>query len=97
LSTFAGVGESQSDKELESSRIQLEYGYGGRYDGGADDDYGENMRAALTAKGHDVLPLVTETARTMYGRAQIIVRNRVSGVLSAGSDPRADGCAMAAL
>jgi gamma-glutamyltranspeptidase/glutathione hydrolase len=38
--------------------------------------------------------LVTGQSRAVFGRAQIIVRDRVSGVLCAGSDGRADGCAM---
>jgi len=33
--------------------------------------------------------------RALFGRGQIIVRDRESGVLWGGSDPRADGLAMA--
>jgi hypothetical protein len=32
----------------------------------------------------------------LFGRGQIIRRDPASGVLWAGSDPRVDGCAMAA-
>lgn len=32
--------------------------------------------------------------RSMFGRGQVILREASSGVLCAGSDPRADGCAM---
>jgi len=33
-------------------------------------------------------------SRAIFGRGQIILRDTSSGVLAAGSDPRADGCAM---
>ena len=33
--------------------------------------------------------------RSLFGRGQVILRDPVTGVLTAGSDPRADGCAMA--
>ncbi|MBC8335073.1 MAG: gamma-glutamyltransferase [Anaerolineales bacterium] len=33
--------------------------------------------------------------RSLFGRGQVITRDPATGVLSAGSDPRADGCAMA--
>ncbi len=33
--------------------------------------------------------------RSLFGRGQIILRDPATGVLCAGSDPRADGCAMA--
>jgi len=32
--------------------------------------------------------------RALFGRGQVIIRNPESGVLTGGSDPRADGCAM---
>lgn len=47
----------------------------------------------LAEMGHPVYP-VTGYARAIFGRGQIILRDPVSGVLTAGSDPRADGCAM---
>jgi gamma-glutamyltranspeptidase/glutathione hydrolase len=34
-------------------------------------------------------------SRSTFGRGQVILRETDSGVLWAGSDPRADGCAMA--
>ncbi len=48
--------------------------------------------AALIKRGHPA-KLVTGWERATFGRGQVIVRER-SGVLIAGSDPRADGCAM---
>ena len=48
----------------------------------------------LKTMGHDVCANVNGYGRSVFGRAQIIVRNRKTGVLWAGSDGRADGCAM---
>jgi gamma-glutamyltranspeptidase/glutathione hydrolase len=50
-------------------------------------------RQALSAMGHSVRN-VSGLARIQFGRGQIIRRDS-SGVLWGGSDPRADGCAMA--
>lgn len=47
----------------------------------------------LAAMGHRV-SLVTGYDRATFGRGQIIRRDPETGVLCAGSDPRADGCAM---
>ncbi len=49
--------------------------------------------ARLAAMGHPVRP-VTGYARAVFGRGQIIVQDATTGVLWAGSDPRADGLAM---
>lgn len=47
----------------------------------------------LEEMGHPVYS-VNGYARALFGRGQIIIRDPSSGVLTAGSDPRADGCAM---
>ncbi|MDW8325116.1 MAG: gamma-glutamyltransferase family protein [Anaerolineales bacterium] len=47
----------------------------------------------LRARGHPVTAEVGGYARAVFGRGQII-RREPDGVLWAGSDPRADGCAM---
>jgi gamma-glutamyltranspeptidase/glutathione hydrolase len=52
--------------------------------------------AELAAMGHPVIP-VSGYGRGVFGRGQIIQRDPHSGVLWGGSDPRADGCAMALL
>ncbi|MFH1907523.1 MAG: gamma-glutamyltransferase family protein [Chloroflexota bacterium] len=49
--------------------------------------------ADLTRRGHQVQE-VTGWERVLFGRGQIILRDPESGVLTGGSDPRADGCAM---
>lgn len=49
--------------------------------------------AGLSALGHDVR-VVTGMERALFGRGQIILRDRDTGVLWGGSDPRADGLAM---
>jgi len=49
--------------------------------------------ADLTRRGHPVRE-VTGWERALFGRGQVIVRDPVTGVLTGGSDPRADGCAM---
>ena len=43
--------------------------------------------------GHPVY-LVSGYDRSLFGRGQVILRDPETGVLCAGSDPRADGCAM---
>jgi gamma-glutamyltranspeptidase/glutathione hydrolase len=48
---------------------------------------------ALEKMGHPLYE-VTGYERALFGRGQIILRDAESGVLCAGSDPRADGCAM---
>jgi gamma-glutamyltranspeptidase/glutathione hydrolase len=50
--------------------------------------------AALVEMGHPVTT-VSGHERALFGRGQIILRDPVTGVLCGGSDPRADGCAMA--
>ncbi|MBI3159081.1 MAG: gamma-glutamyltransferase family protein [Chloroflexi bacterium] len=50
--------------------------------------------SALAQMGHPVRP-ASGMARTLFGRGQVILRDRETGVLWGGSDPRADGCAMA--
>jgi gamma-glutamyltranspeptidase/glutathione hydrolase len=47
----------------------------------------------LAHMGHEVIP-ATGWERVIFGKGQIIHRNPDSGVLTAGSDPRADGCAI---
>ena len=48
---------------------------------------------ALQKMGHPIYE-VTGYERALFGRGQVILRDPSTGVLTAGSDPRADGCAM---
>jgi gamma-glutamyltranspeptidase/glutathione hydrolase len=47
----------------------------------------------LKTMGH-TLYSVSGYERALFGRGQVILRDNESGALTAGSDPRADGCAM---
>ena len=49
--------------------------------------------AHLKRMGHSVYP-VSGYERALFGRGQVILRDAETGALCAGSDPRADGCAM---
>ncbi len=49
--------------------------------------------SGLEKIGHSVY-WVSGYERALFGRGQVILRDAESGVLCAGSDPRADGCAM---
>jgi len=52
-----------------------------------------DVMSKLAMMGHKVSP-VSGHARATFGRGQIILRDRKTGVLWGGSDPRADGLAM---
>ena len=67
---------------LAGGRVALEYGIPGE------------TIDALKDRGHPVR-LVSGWERAEFGRGQVILRDPATGVLTGGSDPRADGCAMA--
>jgi gamma-glutamyltranspeptidase/glutathione hydrolase len=52
-----------------------------------------DVMSDLKDMGHPVYP-VRGYDRSLFGRGQVILRDPETGVLCAGSDPRADGCAM---
>ena len=58
-----------------------------------EDEISVRVMSELTGMGHEVVPC-SDWRRGIFGRGQIIHRNPVTGVLTAGSDPRADGCAI---
>jgi gamma-glutamyltranspeptidase/glutathione hydrolase len=65
----------------EGGLVQVEEGW----------DFG--VLADLAQRGHRLAP-VTGFARSAFGGGQIIVRNPINGILTGGSDPRKDGCAV---
>lgn len=52
-----------------------------------------NVLSELEVMGHPVY-FVRDLDRSLFGRGQVILREPETGILCAGSDPRADGCAM---
>jgi len=52
-----------------------------------------NVVSDLEKMGHPVYS-VSGYERSLFGRGQVILRDAETGILCAGSDPRADGCAM---
>jgi gamma-glutamyltranspeptidase/glutathione hydrolase len=51
------------------------------------------VMAQLAAMGHPVVP-TSGYGRSVFGRGQVILRDRETGAMWGGSDPRADGLAM---
>jgi gamma-glutamyltranspeptidase/glutathione hydrolase len=68
----------------------------GTYDGTVQLEEGISNQVLkdLKVKGHRMKANITGHARSIFGRAQIIKKDPETGVLWAGSDGRADGCAM---
>ncbi|MBN1682629.1 gamma-glutamyltransferase [Candidatus Bathyarchaeota archaeon] len=59
-----------------------------------EEGYSLNTMSSLARMGHVIIP-VTGSSRGIFGRGQIIIRDPKTGVLCGGSDPRADGLAIA--
>ena len=59
-----------------------------------EDGIDEAVLSELKERGHKMEPSIRGYERCIFGRAQIIKRDPSTGVLWAGSDGRADGCAM---
>lgn len=64
---------------------------GGRV--GIEEGIPTNVLSELEVMGHPVY-FVRDLDRSLFGRGQVILREPETGILCAGSDPRADGCAM---
>jgi len=58
-----------------------------------EDGISNETMAQLEKMGHPVYS-VSGYERALFGRGQVILRDPGTGALQAGSDPRADGCAM---
>lgn len=68
----------------------------GTYDGIAliEEGIASEIIQELITMGHRISPGIKGYSRFTFGKAQVIVRDRKTGVLCAGSDGRSDGCAM---
>jgi gamma-glutamyltranspeptidase / glutathione hydrolase len=58
-----------------------------------EDEISVKVMSELSAMGHEIVPC-SGWRRGIFGKGQIIHRNPNSNVLTAGSDPRSDGCAI---
>uniref|UniRef100_A0A7S1EUA9 Gamma-glutamyltransferase n=1 Tax=Timspurckia oligopyrenoides TaxID=708627 RepID=A0A7S1EUA9_9RHOD len=76
------VGSSYGQSEQHKHLLHLELGFSA------------SCIHALKEYGHNTESDMGDFERSMFGRGQIILRNPENGVLVAGSDPRADGCAV---
>lgn len=55
----------------------------------------ENTQKILNEMGHKVgEDFIKGNDRLLFGKAQVILYDKASGISCAGSDPRSDGCAM---
>eukprot|EP00981_Chlorochromonas_danica_P001154 scaffold256_cov175-Ochromonas_danica.AAC.6 len=80
------AGHSQSSADVFSSEILLEDGYHAQ---------DENTQRILSEMGHKVgEDFIKGNDRLLFGKAQVILHDHISGISCAGSDPRSDGCAM---
>jgi len=68
-------------------------GIGGEGLAGGEEGIPEGTVADLVQRGHEVRR-VWGYERALLGRGQVILRDDQTGILTGGSDPRADGCAM---
>jgi gamma-glutamyltranspeptidase/glutathione hydrolase len=97
LQVFLALAADQLDPQacLDLPRFCIEDGSAG---GGVALEQGIPARviADLKSRGHPIR-VVRGQDRAFFGRGQIILRDPQSGVLTAGSDPRSDGCAMTLL
>ena len=68
----------------------------GTYNGAAmiEKGVGKKVEDNLQSMGHNMVTGISGYGRSLFGKAQIIKRDRETGVLWAGSDGRCDGCAM---
>jgi gamma-glutamyltranspeptidase/glutathione hydrolase len=58
-----------------------------------EDGMDQATATGLSQRGHSITA-IAGWERALFGRGQIIMRDPGTGVLTGGSDPRADGCAM---
>ena len=70
------------EPEIDGGRVYLERGMP------------SDVADGLRGRGHDIVVDPSTHGRSMFGRGQVILR-QADGMLVGGSDPRADGCALA--
>jgi gamma-glutamyltranspeptidase/glutathione hydrolase len=58
-----------------------------------EDGISQETRQQLSAKGHTI-SVCSSYGRSVFGKGTIITRDKESGVLCGGCDPRGDGCVM---
>ncbi|XP_066565664.1 glutathione hydrolase-like YwrD proenzyme [Amia ocellicauda] len=90
---------------LDAPRICVQYNPPGTWQVLVEEGVGQHVVGDLQSRGHQVLWPLSGHARSEFGRGQVIAEgncwerpceetNRAHRVLWAGSDPRADGCAV---
>ena len=91
---FSALTDSELDPQsaLDLPRFCIENGTAGGTVA-LEDGIPDAVIGDLAGRGHPVRK-VTGWERALFGRGQVIIREPKTGVLTGGSDPRADGCAM---
>ena len=94
VQVFSALADDELDPQaaLDLSRFCIEDGTAGGTVA-LEDGMQDSVLSDLERRGHPVRK-VTGWERALFGRGQIILRHPTTGVLTGGSDPRADGCAM---
>jgi gamma-glutamyltranspeptidase/glutathione hydrolase len=94
MQVFSALVDDGFDPQtaLDQPRFCIDDGEAGGYVSLEEGIRDETIRG-LFDRGHSIR-YVDGYDRALFGRGQIIVRDSESAVLIAGSDPRADGCAM---
>jgi len=94
LQVLVGLAEDELDPQaaLDRLRFCIQDGLAGG-DVALEEGLPSRLMTGLGAMGHAVI-WVRGRQRSLFGRGQVILRDAQSGVLCAGSDARADGCAM---
>lgn len=94
MQVLVGLVDDELDPQaaLDQLRFCIQDGpFGGQV--ALEDGLPSRLNSALENLGHPVT-WVRGRQRSLFGRGQVILRDAKTGVLCAGSDPRADGCAM---
>ncbi len=93
LQVFLALAQGMDPQSaLDMPRFCIEDGTAGGVVG-LEEGIPDEVIADLAGRGHPVRK-VTGWDRSLFGRGQVILRDPETGLLTGGSDPRADGCAM---